>query len=347
MVDFQYKWGFYLLLLIPVFAIMVFIWYRWQRRWNTYLWREFHEVVFPDIARKKWVIRFLMICVGTLFLIGGIINPRSGLKKEKVKVEGVQIMFCLDISRSMDARDIAPSRLEHAKNIIYQTLRLFPGNAVGLIVYAAGAYLQCPPTIDYSILQILTEMVNTSYAPVQGTSIREALAMALKSFNYELKTTRAIVILTDGEDHEGNIESILPEIKERGVKVIAVGIGTPEGTTIPIIQNNQIVDFKRDRNGNVVTTRLNEDNLLAIVSATDGVYIRSVNPLTTALQIKDIISKFEKGEMEEYVYTQFYSFYPYFIAMAIIFLIAEYLIGETKWKLSQALKKIFRLEHNN
>lgn len=328
--NWQFPWAFYFLFFLIVFSIGIFLYIRWRNKWFNQFDSTFNDILFPNLQKKVVFFKMFLVGLAYISLVLALANPRLGLKKEKVETKGVELVVSLDVSESMNATDIQPSRLSHSKNVIKQLLKLMASHKIGLVIFSSRAYLQCPLTVDHSIINMLLDMITTKSVPIQGTSLREALLLPIQMLDDTNPATKVILLITDAEDHEGGIDEILPILKEKKINLILVGVGTPEGSPIPITINNKIVDFKRDKAGNVVTTKLNEETLMKIAQSLDAYYIRSTSPLATSLKLQEIIESFKKEKFEEFVYTTFYPYYHIFAALAFIIIALEFLLPDKK-----------------
>ncbi|MEK6566450.1 MAG: VWA domain-containing protein, partial [Bacteroidota bacterium] len=264
-----------------------------------------------------------------------------GTRLEEIKREGIDLFVVLDVSLSMKAEDIKPSRLEKAKRDVSELLKKLSGDRVGLIVFAGDAFVQFPLTADYAAADLFISAVDVTSVPTPGTMIGLALERAMKSFSTDLPTQKAIIIVSDGENTEGDVLSAVEEVKKAGAKVYTVGMGTSEGGPIPVYdQNGQRVDFKRDRAGSVVVTRLDETMLQQIAVAAGGVYRRATSAGNEIDDIFKELASLEKTEFGVKQVTGFESRYQYPLAVAILLLMIEVLLSERRGRLMVRLKKL-------
>ena len=257
---------------------------------------------------------------------------------EKIKRSGIETIIALDISNSMLAEDVIPSRLAKAKTLISRLVSGFRDDKVGLIVFAGDAFTQLPITNDYISAKMFLESISPSLISSQGTNIGEAIRLALKSFTPQEKVGRAIIIITDGENHEGGALEAAKEAAAEGMKVFVLGIGSPEGAPIPLEGTN---DYRKDKDGNVIVTRLNEQMCREIAQAGNGVYIRVDNSSSAQSLLQKEIDKLTKSDLESTVYSNYNEQFPAIAWIIIILLIIEILILEKKNPLFKNFK-LFR-----
>jgi Ca-activated chloride channel family protein len=319
-----------LLGLIPLTGIFIFYHY-WRRRTYQKLGElQLIEQLAPENSKRKHIIKFILIFFAFIFLVIGIANPQIGTKFEKVKRSGVDVMIALDVSKSMLAEDIKPDRLERSKQFISRLIDKLQNDRIGLIVFAGNAYLQMPITIDYSAAKLFLNNINTEMVPTQGTAIAEAIELSMQSFNKEEKKFKTLIIITDGEDHEGDALTLAEEAAAEGVIVHTIGVGSPKGAPIPQYRNSVQSDFKRDENGNIVLSKLNETELQQIAAKGDGKYYRLSSGTQEIDAIISEISTMEKKNFEERVFTDYEDQFQYFLAVAFILITLEFFISDKK-----------------
>jgi Ca-activated chloride channel homolog len=319
-----------LLGLLPLTAIFIF--YHFWRKRNYKKLGELHltEQLAPEYSKRKHIFKFIFLFIAFVFLIIGIANPQIGTKFEKVKRSGVDIMVALDVSKSMMAEDIKPSRLARSKQFISRLVDKLQNDRIGLIVFAGNAYMQMPITIDYSAAKLFLNNINTEMVPTQGTAIAEAIELSLQSFDSDEKKHKVLIIITDGEDHEGDAMTAAEKAAEEGVVIHTIGVGSPKGAPIPQYRNGVQADFKRDENGNIVLSKLNETELQQIAVKGDGKYYRLASGTQEIDAVISEISAMEKKNFEERVFTDYEDQYQYFLAIAFIFVTLEFFISDKK-----------------
>lgn len=291
------------------------------------------ERLTESAGKRKRLLKFGVLFLALTCIIVGLANPEIGTRLEEVKQEGVDIFVALDVSLSMKAEDIKPNRLEKAKLEIRNLIDRLGGDRLGLIVFAGEAYTQFPLTTDYSAANLFLDAVDVDVVPVPGTAIGSAIKRALESFDFKESTTKVIVIVTDGENTEGDALDAAENAAKKGVLLYTIGMGSPAGTPIPIYNpSGQQVDFKRDRSGNIVVTKLDEASLERIATIGNGKYFRGTNAQDELNEIYKNISSLQKKEFGVKQFTDYEDRFQYFLAAGIILLIAEFLISEKRVK---------------
>ena len=336
MIRFAHNEYFYLFLLIPVFIALYWAWSAWRKK----ALKRFGDLkvikpLMPSYSGSKPLVKFILLILAFAFFVVGLADPQVGAKLEKVKREGIDIYIVLDVSNSMLAEDIRPNRLERAKMAISSLVDRLQGDRIGIIVFAGHAYKQLPLTTDYSAAKLFLSAVDTKIVPTQGTAIGEAINMAVESFD-DSKNNKAIIVITDGENHEDDAVQAAKAAAEKGIKVFTIGMGLPEGAPIPIYdRNGNRIGFKKDRSGKTVVTKLNEDMLRRIAAAGNGSYVRASNATTGLKKILNDINKIQKKEIETRQFTDYEDRFQFFLAITLLLLIVELLISDRKSKLAQ------------
>ncbi len=339
----EYLYGLYI---IPVLILLY--WYLVKNRkkiLNKFAEKKMQAVLLPAFSKGKNLIRFIIILFAILFLLIAAANPQIGTKIENVKESGIDIYILLDVSLSMQAQDIKPSRLEKAKFEISSLISKLRGDRIGLVVFAGEAFVQFPLTSDYSAANLFLSAADENSVPEQGTAIASAMNLATKSFDYSSKTEKVIVIFTDGEDHQGDIQQAINNAKEHNIKVYTIGLGSPDGVPIPMYnQQGQQVGFKKDQQGNIVLTKLDESVLKDIASQTGGRYFRAANNRDELDMIYKDLSTLRKTEFGEKKVTDYEDRFYYFLAPAIILLLLEFFITDRKSLWFSKINKRFGIE---
>ncbi|RIJ46794.1 VWA domain-containing protein [Maribellus luteus] len=325
----EYLWG---LLLIPLLTLF-FAWSRIARRraLKKFGRREMLEQLMPFSSRTRPVVKFIVLMLALAFIVTGLARPQFGSKLKTVKREGVELIIALDVSNSMMAEDIQPNRLERAKRAISRLIDRLEDDKIGLIVFAGDAYTQLPITADYNSAKLFLNSVNTQIVPKQGTAIGAAIDLAHRSFTPGDKANKAIIVITDGENHEDDAIASAKAALEDGIIVHTIGMGLPSGSPIPVLRNGQ-TDYMKDRDGNVVITKLNEQMLEQISAAGSGIYIRANNAQVGLNTLFDEINKMEKQEMESRTYSEYDDQFQFFFAIGLFLLLLEFVILERKNK---------------
>ena len=294
-----------------------------------------HDALIPDltksldIARKK--IKVIIIFTASILIIFSFMRPQWGFKWQKLERKGLDIIIAVDTSRSMLAEDVLPNRLERAKLAISDFARNLRGDRIGLIAFAGTAFIQCPLTVDYGGFLISLNSLSVNTIPRPGTSISSAIQQALKGYKGGLNKYKVLILITDGEDHEGDPIESAKEAKNEGVKIFCIGIGTPRGDLIPITNAQGNKTYLKDKNGNVVKTRLDEITLQKIALITGGSYIRSgATEFGLNLIYKNRISKMEKREIKSKMVKQYEERFQIPLFIAFLLLLGEFLISERR-----------------
>lgn len=272
-------------------------------------------------------LRFVLLATALLVMVVGWANLQMGAKTEKVQRKGVDVIVALDVSKSMLARDIQPDRLTRAKQLVQSMIDKMGNDRVGLVVFAGRSYLQVPLTIDYSAMKMMLENVNPDLVPTQGTVISDAVDLAMKSFSQKEKKYKSLVIISDGEDHDENAVEKVRAAAESGVIVHTVGIGSPQGTTI---FDPETQALKLDDEGNPVISRLNQDALRDIAAAGRGSYTLLRNTNSVADKLVREIDGMEQKSLGAVVFTDFSSYFQYFLGLGLILLVVEWLLPGKK-----------------
>jgi len=333
MFRFEHTDFLYALLLIPVLSIL-FIWMLyWKKdalkRFGE--WEIIHRLV-PSISKGRLILKFIILMFAYAFMVIGIANPQIGSKLIEGERKGIDIIIALDVSNSMLAEDIKPNRLERAKQAISKLIDKLGNDRIGIIVFAGNAYMQLPITTDYSAAKMFLTTISTKIVPTQGTAIGEAIEMGIKSFDDETHS-RAIIVITDGENHEDDAIEVAKDATEKGINVYTIGMGLTDGVPIPEYnQYGRRTGYKKDRQGSTIVTKLNESMLQQIASAGKGVYVRANNTRSGLRTVFEEINKLEKTEFESKMFSDYEDRFQYFLAVSLILLFIELLIFERKSK---------------
>lgn len=334
MIRFEHIEYLYLLLGIPVFVVL-FVLAQYYRR--VVLKRLGDPGILarlmPDASRSKAILKFIMMMIIYALLIIGVANPQTGSRLEQVKRKGIDMVVALDVSNSMLAQDIKPDRLTRAKQALFKLIDRLEGDRIGVIIFAGKAYTQLPITTDYAAAKMFVSTISTKDIPSQGTAIGEAISLGMNSFD-DQEQSKAIIIITDGENHEDNAIDVARQASEQGIRVYTIGMGLPDGSPIPLINSyGQQTGFKKDKEGNTVITRLNEVMLQQIAASGNGDYVRANNTQAGLSKIFEKINALEEREIETRMFTDYEDQFQYFIGFALLLLLIEFLIFDrkTKW----------------
>jgi len=324
----------YLSLLFLLPALVLFFWAAMRMRKKA-LGRFAEAMMVAQLSgpasRTKPLVKstLLLLVVGLLVL--GIANPQIGTRLEEVKLEGIDLFIALDVSLSMKAEDIKPNRLEKSKLEIRNLIDRLRGDRIGLIVFAGDAYTQFPLTTDYTAAYLFLDVVDTDAVPSPGTSIGSAIRRALESFDFNEPTTKALVIITDGENTEGDAFEVATEAGAKGLKLYTIGMGSPAGSPIPLYDGSgRQVDFKRDRGGSIVVTKLDEIVLERIADAGKGKYYRGTTAQDELDEIFEDINALQKREFGAKQFVDYEDRFQYFLGAVLVLLLAETLTTEVR-----------------
>ena len=320
----------WLLLAIPV-LVALHIWITRRKRQQLQLFGDPELMVelMPNASRIRPHVKFALMLTALSLLIIGIARPQYGTKEQTVKRQGIEVMIALDISNSMLAEDVAPNRLERAKQMLSKLVDQMVDDKLGLVVFAGDAFTQIPITCDYVSAKMYLQSITPELIPAQGTAIGKAITTCVSSFGTEdTEKSRAIILITDGENHEDNAQEAAKMAKEKGIHVFVVGIGKPEGSPIPDGRGG----FKKDRQGTVVVSRLSEDMCQEVAAAGGGMYVRADNSNTATRALEKEIDKLGKQEIETKVYSDYNEQYQSFIFIALLLLVIDFFIFSRKNK---------------
>lgn len=327
---FAHPEALYLLLLIPALAfIHLYLSNRRKKALQEFGNAELLNELMPNVSFKRPAIKFYFLLLAFILLILTIAGPQYGSKLQTVKRKGIELIVALDVSNSMMAQDIEPNRLERAKRAISRLIDQLKNDRVGFIVFAGEAYVQLPITTDYPSAKMFLNSISTDIVGTQGTAIGAAINKGVKSFTKQEDVNRAIIVITDGENHEDDPVAAAQMAAEQGIKIYTVGMGLPKGAPIPVV-GGRSNDFMKDRDGNVVISKLDEATLQQIAITGNGAYIPANNIRNGINNLVDELSQLEKSELEAKVYTDYNDQFQYFAAFALFLIIIEFLILERK-----------------
>ena len=321
-------------LMILVFVILQYNKKRLLARLGDY---PLVKAMIPDVSLAKQISKFILFTFAFSFLVMSICNLQTGSKMQEVKREGGDIMICLDVSNSMLAEDLSPNRLERAKQAIEKFIEKLEGDRIGMVVFAGEAYVQLPITTDYSAAKLFLHGINPNMIPVQGTAVGAALEKAIESFGQDVGKNKAIVIITDGENHEDDAIKIAEDAAKEGLTIHTIGIGSLDGSPIPHYLNGIKSGYKKDKEGNTVVTKLNEKLLQEIASAGNGVYIKANNNDVGLNAILDQLKELDKKQFESKMYTDYEDQFQWFAGAALLLLLIEFMFSE---RISSVWKKL-------
>ena len=337
----------YLIALWAIPVLIAFFWYMSINRkklLEKFADKNLHKVIISTFSGYKNIFKFALVIIAHSLLVIAAANPQVGTKMTEVKQSGIDVFILLDVSFSMTAEDIKPNRLEKAKFQIANLVQKLRGDRIGLIIFAGEAYVQFPLTTDYSAANLFLSAVNENSVPQQGTAIAAAINMANRSFD-TLSTEKVIVVISDGEDHEGDLESAVKDAFAKGIKIYTIGLGSPDGTPIPVYDSRgRMMGFKKDRAGNTVLTKLDEETLGQIAADGKGKYFRGTNYDDYLDRIYKELSELEQTEYGVKKVTDYEDRFYYFLFPAILLLVFEFFVSDKRSILFTRLSKKLGLE---
>ena len=333
MINFAEAQYLLLLLLIPFFFLLHALVLRFRRkRIMKFGDPSLVSQLMPSYSRGKAWVRLVLFSIGFFFFVIGLSRPQIGAKLKEHETRGAEIMIVLDVSNSMLAEDYSPNRLERAKLAISRLVDKLRDDRIGLIVFAGNSFVQLPITTDYVSAKMFLNSISTESVPVQGTAIGEAINTAMRSFSAQSEKSRAIVVITDGENHEDDPVAAAKQAAGLGARVFAIGVGSPEGKPIPM--NGELL---KDKNGEIVVTRLDEDVLKEVAAAGGGLYVRAGNSEFGLNPVIDEIKRMDDEKYSSVVFEEYDEQFMYFLGIALLFFVVEMLVGDRKSK-----KHLFR-----
>jgi len=320
----------YALAIIPI-LIFFFIMAMMYRKRIMQRFGESHLVrqLMPQVSKYKHTVKFILLLFSMSLLCVAYANPQWGTKKEKVKRKSSDVFIALDVSESMLAQDLPPSRLDRAKQFTQKLIRELKGERIGTIIFAGNAYMQMPLTADYSSAAMFVKSASTRMVPTQGTAIGDAIRLATQSYDESGKFHKALIIITDGENHDQDALDQAKIAAEQGVLIFTVGVGTSAGSPIPTFENGQS-QYKKDKQGNTVVSKLNENMLSSLAAAGSGKYYNITNGEKVIDALQKYIETLEKQEFEQRTFSEYESYFQWFLALALLFLLIEFLLSYQK-----------------
>lgn len=332
MIQYDEKIYFYLLFIIPVVVVLFLLLLVWKKRTQKkFADTELLKRLTPNRSYNKGGIKLVVFILAMALLVIGLVNPKIGTKLETVKREGVDIVFAVDVSKSMLAEDIAPNRLEKAKRLVSEIINQLASDRIGIIAYAGQAYPQLPITTDYGAAKMFLQSMNTDMLTSQGTAIDQAIELATTYYDDAEQTNRVLFIISDGEDHsEGSTIDAVEDAADEGIIIYTIGVGKEKGAPIPIKRNGILESLKKDSQGETVITKLNESILVDIANEGDGQYIDGSNTETAVEFIKEELLKMDKKEFEAKQFAEYKDQFQWFIGGALLLLFLDIFILDRK-----------------
>lgn len=321
----------YLLILLPILACIFFFNMYWKRKKQ----REFGDLelvkkLAPEHSIFKPFLKLGVILLALAALVFGLVNPKIGTKMETVKREGIDIVFAVDVSKSMLAEDVAPNRLEKSKQLVSQIIKQLGNDRIGIVAYAGSAFPVLPITTDYSVAKMFLQSMSPDMVSSQGTSLDEAIKLSATYFDEKSKTSKLLILISDGEDHSEGADVAAEEANKLGLKIITIGVGTEKGATIPLKKNGVVESYQRDNNNEIVITKLNQEGLKAIAKATKGGYVYGGSTKEVLDYVKNALDNIQKTEFEATQMADFQSQFQWFIGIAFVLLFIDLFLLERK-----------------
>lgn len=326
----------YLLMLIPLLAGLHYAtnYYR-RKRLMRYGDMELLKELMPDVSAARRELKTWLLLFALAMLIFALARPQFGTKVDTRKRQGIEAIIAMDVSNSMLAEDVTPSRLDKSKMLVSSIVDKMTDDKIGLIVYAGEAYTQLPITSDYVSAKMFLETISPAMITTQGTDIKQAIDLAMKSFTPDQEASKAIFVITDGEDNEGGATEMAKAAAGKGIKVYVLGVGSPQGAPIPMLGSNQYIT---DNEGNVVVSKLNEQMCREIAAAGEGAYIYVDNSSSAQKKLAEYVDKLAKKEMESTVYSEYDEQFPAVTLLALFALVLEILVIERKNPLFKGIR---------
>ena len=331
MYQLEEKVWFWLFLIVPV-MLVVFL---WTVFWKKRVQKAFGSTVVlkrlsPDLSFFKSTLKFSVLCLAISGLVIALVNPKIGTKLETIKREGVDIVFAIDVSKSMLAEDVAPNRIEKSKQLVTQIINNLASDRIGIIAYAGKAFPQLPITTDYAAAKMFLQSMNTDMLSSQGTAIDEAIQLSRNYFDDEEQTNRVLIIISDGEDHNDLSSDVAEAASEEGIIIYTIGVGSEKGGPIPLKRNGVVMSYKKDQNNETVITKLNSETLRLIAKEANGEYLDGTTTAAVVEQIRDILNAMDKKEFEAKEFAEYKDQFQWFLVFSLLFLILDILFLERK-----------------
>ena len=336
MYELEEKGYLYLLFVVPLLALLFLYVQYWKRKKQAAFGDlDLIKKLSPEKSLFKPTLKFALVVLGLTFLILALVNPKMGTKMEKVKRQGIDIVFAIDVSKSMLAEDVAPNRLEKSKQIVSQLINQLGSDRIGIIAYSGSAFPVLPMTSDYAVAKMFLQTMNPGMISSQGTSIDQAIDLAANNFfDKKDKTNKLLVIISDGEDHSDNAQNAAEDAQKLGLKIITVGVGTEIGGPIPLKRNGVVESFQKDQDNQVVITKRNASVLAAIAKSTKGGGYVDGNSTKTVLDyVKKVLDNTQKTEFEGTMMADYKSQFQWFLGFGFFCLFLDIFLTErkTKW----------------
>ena len=349
MYELEEKGYLYLLFVVPLLVLLFLYVQYWKRKKQAAFGDlDLIKKLSPEKSLFKPTLKFVLVVLGLTFLILALVNPKMGTKMEKVKRQGIDIVFAIDVSKSMLAEDVAPNRLEKSKQIVSQLINQLGSDRIGIIAYSGSAFPVLPMTSDYAVAKMFLQTMNPGMISSQGTSIDQAIDLAANNFfDKKDKTNKLLVIISDGEDHSDNAQNAAEDAQKLGLKIVTVGVGTENGGPIPLKRNGVVESFQKDQDNQVVITKRNASVLSAIAKSTKGGGYVDGNSTKTVLDyVKKVLDNTQKTEFEGTMMADYKSQFQWFLGFGFFCLFLDIFLTERKTKWVRKMN-LFNEEKNN
>lgn len=331
MYQLEEKIWFWVLAIIPIIWLFFLVLQFWKHKaQRNFADKQLLKRLSPNTSFFKSVLKMVVLSLAFACFAIALVNPKIGTKLETVKREGVDIVFAVDVSKSMLAEDIAPNRLEKSKQLVTQIINNLASDRVGIIAYAGKAFPQLPITTDYASAKMFLQSMNTDMLSSQGTAINEAIKLAKTYFDDEEQTNRVLIIISDGEDHSEEAAIVAEEANEEGIRIFTIGVGDIKGGPIPEKRNGIVLNYKKDSQGETVITRLNEETLKNIAEEANGAYINGKRTDNVVENIREILNSMDKTEFEAKQFADFKDQFQWFLGLGVFFLLLDVFLLERK-----------------
>ena len=328
MIHFAYAQYLLLIFLIPVFFIVQAVLLRIRRnRIRKFGDEKLVSQMMPSYSKSKVWVRLVLFSTGFFFFVIGLSRPQIGARLKEQEIKGAEIIIAIDVSNSMLAEDYSPNRLERAKLAVSRLVDKLRDDRIGLVIFAGTSFVQLPVTTDYVSAKMFLNSIDTGSIPIQGTALGDAITTCIRSFSAQSDKSRAIILITDGENHEDDPVAAAKQAAEMGIKVFTIGVGSPEGKPIPM--NGELL---KDKDGEIVVSRLDEAVLQEIAAEGNGAYVRAANSEFGLNPIIDDLRKLEDEKYSSVVFEEYDEQFMYFLAIALVFLVLEMLVGDRRSK---------------
>lgn len=324
---------FYLLIIVPILVLALVANLRWKKNIvQKFGSGSFLKRLAPEASSGKPILKAILALVAIFFIVIALVNPKIGTKIETVKRQGVDIVFTVDVSKSMLAEDIAPNRLEKSKQLMTQIINNLGSDRVGLVAYAGSAFPLMPISSDYNLAKMYAKDLDTDLVSSMGTALSEAIQVSANYFE-NVDSSKVIILLSDGEDHSEGISDAINIAKDKGISIISIGVGTEDGGKIPIKINGKLQEYKKDGEGNEVVTKMNDATLKEMASATNGAFMYGSNTEEVVDLVNKALQKIEKKDFESQQIADFESQFQWFLTLALLVLCIDAFVlnRKTSW----------------